>query len=241
MSKPKKVFVTGFPHTGTTIVAAKLGECDGVYREVEEGLLPKETPPDDTKIHLWKFPALPEEIKLRGFPQKNNCGYEDTHIIFMIRNPYFVFSSMKRRNIHPFKFKNHTVSEYILAARRFIECRYQNYPMVYPLMYETMFDNNFEELRKIMDEIGFEYDDGIFTTKSSDYLTQNVKKVPKNQPKDNFENHEKFRTWQINQEFKNMNDISKIDLYSDVQEILDDSETCKILHYLDPRKFKVNY
>ena len=238
MSKPKKVFVTGFPHTGTTIVAAKLGECVGVHREIEETLLPNEIPSEDTKIHLWKFPALPDLIKLEGFPKKDEAGYEDTHIIFMIRNPYFVFSSLTRRNINPFKFPNHTISEYILAARRFIECRYQNYPMVYPLMYETMFDNNFEELRNIMDEIGFEYDDNIFTQKSQDYLTQNVSKVPKKQPKENFENHEKFRTWQINQEFKNMNDISKIYLHPSVKEVFDNSETCKRLHYLDPREFK---
>lgn len=238
MSKPKKVFVTGFPHCGTTIVAAKLGECNGVYREVKETLLPNETPPDGTKIHLWKYPSLPLDIKLKGFPQKDESGYEDTHIIFMIRNPYFVFSSLTRRNISPWEFANHTVYDYILAARRFIECRYQNYPMVYPLMYETMFDNDFQELREIMDKIGFEYNDDLFRTKSYDYLTQNVKKVPKNQPKDNFENHEKFRTWQINQEFKNMNDVSKIFLHVDIEKMFDESETCKRLHYLDPRKYK---
>lgn len=239
MSKPKKVFVTGFPHTGTTVVAAKLGECNGVYREVAETLLPQETPPDGTKIHLWKYPALPEEIKKWGFPKKDECGYEDVHIIFMIRNPYYVFSSLHRRNISPWDFRNHTVGEYILAARRFIECRYQRYPMVYPLMYETMFDNNFEELRNIMNEIGFEYDDELFTTKKSDYLTQNVFEVPSEQPIENFANHEKFRTWQINQEFKNMNDVSKILIHQDLEKIFEESETCKRLHYLDPRKFKV--
>ena len=65
-------------------------------------------------------------------------------------------------------------------------------------------------MKKILNDIGFQYDDSIFdNSKYTNVIINNVKLVD-NKPWNS--NHEFYRTWQINQPFISNNDISKIDL-----------------------------
>ena len=68
MSKDK-ILITGFPHTGTTIFKAKIGECNNVFeypyecdflRDIE--LVGK----GDTEFIVTKSPSIPIEIKKYG-------------------------------------------------------------------------------------------------------------------------------------------------------------------------------
>jgi 3-deoxy-D-manno-octulosonic-acid transferase len=62
----KKILVTGFPHTGTSILKSKIGECQNVYE------YPYESPivrneflnfSEDKEFILVKYPMLPIEIR----------------------------------------------------------------------------------------------------------------------------------------------------------------------------------
>ena len=69
--------------------------------------------------------------------------------------------------------------------------------------------------------------------KTKDYLHQWVGKVPKEKPSET--NRELFRTWQINQKFKNMNDPIKVNLSTELEKILDESFLVKVLGYENPK------
>ena len=231
MNKSKKIFVTGFPHTGTTVVTSKIQECENVHKQNMESET-FDVNIDIDKNVVWKFPALPDTFKKDGFLYKPDTIYHDTDIIFLIRNPYYVFSSMKRAQVNPFAFKNHTIYDYLITAERFLQAVQNKYPRVYPIRYEDIFDNDYQNLKTIFDKIGLNY--GQLDSKNIDYLHQWVGEVPKEKPSET--DRELFRTWQINQEFKNMNDPSKVDLNSDVEKILDESFIIKLLGYENPKK-----
>ena len=230
MTDTKKVFITGFPHTGTTIVTEKVHECAGMHKQnIESEEFDSKFVGKDV---VWKYPSLPLEFKKSGFLYKDDTKYSDTDIIFLIRNPYYVFSSMKRAQVNPFAFKNHTIYDYLITAERFLQAAQNRYPRVYPIRYEDLFENDYTNLKNIFDKIGLDYSD--LEGKSKDYLHQWVGEVPKEKPSET--DRELFRTWQINQKFKNMNDPAKVDLHPEVEKILDESFLIKLLGYENPLK-----
>tara|TARA_B110000977_G_C10983977_1_gene457218 strand:+ start:215 stop:910 length:696 start_codon:yes stop_codon:yes gene_type:complete len=226
----KKIFVTGFPHTGTTIVTEKIHECSGIYKQNIETMDLQENPKNSEGV-VWKFPALPPSLKNGGFINKANTLYSDVDIIFLIRNPYYVFSSMERAGVNPFTFTNHTIYDYLKTAERFLQAVQSNYPKVHPIRYEDLFEDDSKNLKSIFDKIGLTYND--LEGKTKDYLHQWVGKVPKEKPSET--NRELFRTWQINQKFKNMNDPIKVNLSTELEKILDESFLVKVLGYENPK------
>jgi hypothetical protein len=95
---------------------------------------------------------------------------------------------------------------------------------LYLIRYEDIFNDNYSELKSILDNIGFEYNDSIFNNelyvnKSHSHITEIPKDVVDNT------DHDRYRTYQINQPFKKNNDIEKIDLfYSQIHTIINSDE-----------------
>jgi hypothetical protein len=216
MSISQKILIHGFPHCGTTILKSIIGHIDDVeviYKEVN--VINKHS---NKKFILGKYPFT------HNFFFNNE--YRDYIKIFIIRNPLFVFSSLNKR----FNYKipdNHNFDKYINTLKKFI--KYKNNPEknVYTIKYEDLFKNNYEDLKKILNDIGFQYNNSIFdNSKYNNIISSNIKnnnKKPKNT------NHVAYRTWQINQEFKSNNDISKIDLnYSQKKKIVNNLHVLKI-------------
>tara|TARA_X000000950_G_scaffold167018_1_gene203977 strand:+ start:419 stop:742 length:324 start_codon:yes stop_codon:yes gene_type:complete len=84
---------------------------------------------------------------------------------------------------------------------------------IYTIIYEDLFSNNYAEFKKILNNIGFQYDDSIFdNNKCSNVHVTNTKLVDEPPPNNQHVSH---RTWQINQSFIFHNDMSKIDLNED--------------------------
>ena len=80
----------------------------------------------------------------------------------------------------------------------------------YTIKYEDLFENNYDELKKILNDIGFQYDCSIFDNSKHTNIIINGVKLVDEKPQNN--NHGVYRTWQINQPFISNNDISKMDL-----------------------------
>lgn len=210
----KKIIIFGFPHCGTSILKSIIGHID----EVEEIINETDIITQTTSLKKYVICKFPWTIDF--FSEK----YKDYIKIFIIRNPAYVFSSLNNR------FKNnipgdHDIDSYMKTLSKFINLKNQKkYLNLYTIRYEDMFKDKFKELRTILDSIGLSYTDDIFD--NTKYENQHVKSMKIDSVLKNVEeaifattlltfeaaHHEQFRTWQINQPFKNNNEPAKINL-----------------------------
>ena len=211
-----KIIIFGFPHCGTTILRSIIGHIDEVDVEIAEQCdCKKQT---NKKYALCKTPFL---INL------NHPKYNEYIKIFIIRNPFYVFSSLNKRFDY-FIPLNHQIDKYIDTIRKFNY--YKNNPVknLYTIRYEDMFDNNYQALKTMFTDIGFNYDDKIFNnTHYTNISHTQFKTPPENKPLEN--KHEEYRMWQINQQFINNNDHTKLRLVPyQINMILDEPEILDI-------------
>ena len=199
MTTSQKILICGFPHCGTSILKSIMGhieEIEEIYNEINV----------INKISNKKFILCKYPFTYDNFFSEN---WSDYIKIFIIRNPLFVFSSLNKR--FSYKIPNcHSFNVYIDTLKMFI--KYKNNPEknIYTIKYEDLFKNNYDELKKIFIDIGFQYDDSIFDNSKYTNVIVNGVKLADKKP-ENIK-HDAYRTWQINQPFISNNDISKLDL-----------------------------
>jgi len=235
MSKVTTILITGFPHCGTSILRAKLGEANDTFDQEQEHRY-TETSPPGTKFHIWKHPLVHPEFKndLGWGNKKNIPFFKDTHIIPIIRNPYYAFSSLvTKRYLNPFKTQDHTFNDYIFTAEKWLQAKKENIDKVYPIKYEELFENNNQKLWDTVNKIGLEFPFDSFKDRTKTYK-MNGKELRLDKSIDEFEGAE-YRIWQMNQEFKNMNTPEKFDIPERLEKLLDESDIVKELGYKNPR------
>lgn len=200
MEKTQKMIIIGFPHCGTSILKSIFGHIDDVEEINGESKYCKN--PTTKKYIICKTPYVK--------PLDSISKYKDYIMIFIIRNPLFVFSSLNKRfkyNIPP---NGHSYESYIYTIKKFIDYSTNPRKNIYTIRYEDLFENNYYNLKKLINKIGIEYDDTIFdNTKYTNVIIPNTRLVD-TKPKNT--DHSLYRTWQINQPFVSNNVISKIDL-----------------------------
>jgi hypothetical protein len=234
----KKILVTGFPHSGTTILRAKIGECKSTYDCNYECVDPPDFNPEmQYDFYVWKHPFLDAPFRNNTFAIKPESKYADTIVIPIIRNPWHIFSSLHKRGTQSKEFsiydsrQGHSLPWYENTCEVIFDAFQKNYKDVYPIKYEEMFDNNFEKLRNIFDSIGLEYDNDIFEKRTKEFSHGDAMYV------EDYDKNGKYdgglRAWQINQPFKNMN--GDIILPDDFSELLANSPSIQKLGYSDPR------
>lgn len=203
MNTSQKILICGFPHCGTSILKSIIGHIEDVeeiYNETRV-ITNSAAQKSDKKFILAKSP--------RAYADFFDKKYKDYIKIFIIRNPLFVFSSLNKRFDYRIP-NNHNFSIYINTLEKFIKYKTNPEKNIYTIKYEDLFENNYDELKKILNDIGFQYDDSIFdNSKYTNVTITGVKLVDK---KPQNKDHGHYRTWQINQPFISNNDISKIDL-----------------------------
>lgn len=208
-----RIIVFGFPHCGTSIMKSIISHIDDVEEYVRETAhIPP--PKGSNKFAVCKYP----------FAQDSFLGtrYKDFVKIFIVRNPLYVFSSLNKRYNYKIP-SNHSIETYVGTLNKFINCQKNDCDNLYTIRYEDMFDDNYKELRKIFDSIGFEYDDSIFD--NSKYENKIVPGVKLSNTKPKNTEHGPYRTWQINQPFVSNNVSSKLDLTDKQKEVLLKNET----------------
>ena len=229
----KKILITGFPHSGTTILRAMVGKCKSVYDNHIEFEDPANyNPNSEYKFYVWKHPTLPAIIRNNGYSIKDTNYLSDTIIIQIIRNPWNTFTSLYKRQIVFNEFSifdnenGHSLGYWENSAHRFLENEENSYKDVYTIKYEDMFLDNFQKLKNIFDNIGLEYSDDIFT--NNEVLKHNHSEYIEDYDKTG-EIGEFYRTWQINQPFQNMN--GEVDLPDGFSDMLEQSNLVKLLGY----------
>jgi len=208
--------VTGFPHTGTTILKSVIGHCDNVKEIVHEiPLIREEDMNSDHEFILCKWPWAKENL----FKDKKFADYTK---IFIIRNPLWIFSSLNKRCDNAWDKgipKDHSVSVYIEYVERWLSLVGSGRKDIFLLKYENMFGEGFAILRHVFSEIGLSVTNEIFENnkwKNFSHNNQNVDMISEKPPNpDKFKwanvKHNQYRLWQINQPIVNMNTMDKLD------------------------------
>ena len=242
----KKILITGYPHTGTTILKSKFGECKNVYEIVNEGDIITHnhiSHSGENEFILIKTPVCPIEIRKYGFDWAINNDesiYKDYYIIIVNRNPYNLFTSIIKRGFNPLgkcqehlqPAYHHTIEEYLQSCQRFLDAQNNNYRNIYTIKYEDFFDNDWQNIKNIMDAIGLKYQSDIFIKKTKNYKINERIEVPEQEPKV-YDYEGLYRNWQINQPFQNMN--SEVNIPDELADILKNSNIIQELGYSDPR------
>ena len=233
MKEHKRILVTGFPHCGTTILKSKLGECSNVFEQINESEWPEdhrfqEYLNSDKEFYLWKDPIIRHDIFRFGFSRKPVTPLHNDVVIAIIRNPYYVFTSQIKRGLNPFNEQYHTYIDYIRTAEIFLDAQKNKYPNVYCIRYEDMFDNNYLNLRTIMDDIGLVYNDDIFTNRTHVYKVNEQYPLLDHQPD---HGTAEYRIWQINKDFENFNQKTKIEIPENLEKIFKQSKQVTELGY----------
>ncbi len=246
--KRTKILVTGFPHSGTSILKSKLGECTNLYEcPFEESFVREEhiAKEKGKEFILTKTPILPIDIRAGGihFTRSPQSRYYEYIIILVNRNPWNIFNSIVKDGKDPLnKFEINQSSdyhiratEYLVSSKFFLDAKNENLEDIYTIKYEDFFTNNFENLYKLMDSIGLEYSSEIFLERTKDYIhAPNVyyKNINPSEVSYN-KNRLELRTWQINQPFQNMN--GEVNIPEELNKLLTESPIVKELGYTDPR------
>ncbi len=220
----KKIIITGFSHSGTSILKSIIGHIENVYEyPYEEHIITDEMIKEARRLNKKFILIKRPRIDLRG------SYYDDFIKIFIIRDPYQVMSSINRRFQYELH-KKHNFKSYEYFAKIYLETLDQNLNNFYHIKYEDMFDNNYQKLREIFDNIGFVYSSKIFRNEkfknviSKDDI-DNINHKPE------YTEHTKYRTWQINQPFRNMNDKNRIELTKGQINAISNSTVVKKLEY----------
>ena len=130
--KPQRILVTGFPHCGTTILRAKIGDCKDVYDSVGEFAEPQNYSTNiPNKWFVWKCPFLHSEFRNNTFSIKKDTWLEHDIIIPIIRNPWNVFTYVIKSGSNPLNGlppnsnpEYHIkVEEYIAASTHFLDAQ----------------------------------------------------------------------------------------------------------------------
>tara|TARA_R110002020_G_scaffold94777_1_gene227754 strand:+ start:512 stop:1141 length:630 start_codon:yes stop_codon:yes gene_type:complete len=188
----KKILICGFPHCGTSILKSIIGhipDVEEIYSETKT--IDKES---DKPFILCKYPFTLDEF----FKEE----YDDYIKIFILRNPYYVFTSLNLRFNESIP-ANHSIKLYEETYNRFQKLREYPLKSVYTIKYDELFLNNYSKLKEILDDIGLIYDDTIFDNNRYINTICPGVKIETSQPRN--VDHNSFRTYQINQPFKNMN------------------------------------
>ena len=95
-----------------------------------------------------------------------------------------------------------------------------------------MFDNSYAKLKNILDDIGLIYTDNIFCNCNYNNIVFKNVKIPITKPLNVSidRDHNLYRTWQVNQEFINNNDISKIKLSQEQIDIITNNSCIKEIY-----------
>ena len=195
--------ITGFPHSGTTIIREimkKTKDTDGPDFET------RKFQNYNSKNQVIKWPFMEEQFV-------KNLYYENVNKVFLIRNPKFCFSSIKRRK--KFNVGKHRFNFWKYTAQKFIDLK--NTHTWHCYRYEDIVSNN-ESIFNFLDSLGLEYDENILLQKTNDT----------HRPAET--DHVNFRNWQVGQKIENKNFAHKLTISKKEEYYLENLEEYKALY-----------
>lgn len=225
-----KVFITGFPHCGTTILRKIIGNSSKVFDVIKEHTSISNNLLLNQCYNSHIVFKQPYYIKKLNSIIKPNYKYCDKRI-FILRNPRFVFSSLNFRFKNTDYFFNNSIKQENHSFSLFEECcemfnfyKNLNDKTTLAIKYEELFINNFENLKKIFNFIGLEFKEDFISNERIGFIHSSDPLVIENNP------HLKLRTSQINSKFEYLDCDSKINLSKEQENYITKSNKVKLVY-----------
>lgn len=225
------IFIVGHSHTGTSILRSVIGHCIDVFDIDEETnarellKLAREVP--ESKARKFALAKRPSWSYFSHF-YKTEFEKSNLQVIFVIRNPYFVFTSLRSRFKSYLQFEACGLRGFSLFedySREFYRRKFIDpHERIHCIRYEDFFDNEHREITDILDKIGVPWTHEIFD--NSKY---------KNKLNGEITNHSNLhhckRSNQINKPFVYADkDPSKIDLDPKEIDLIKNSFCVKMIY-----------
>lgn len=234
-----RIFITGFPHCGTTILRKLIGNTSDTYDEFRETpFLTQEMIHDASHNHaaknvVFKQPAFGGHLLTRLNP--NN--YPLAKHIFILRNPFDVFASLnlrfeKMEMVNEIQLWAHSIEIYGKCCEIFHYLKKNPVRNSFLLRYEDLFDTDHEDLKQLFKFLNLTWSDEILKNKRTGYVQTNDHNILKKDA------HLNLRTNQINSPFTNMNGRNQAALRKEQIEKIFKSDAIK-LAYPDLDKYYV--
>jgi len=219
-----RFLIHGFPHCGTTILRAILGNNPDIY----------EYPYEVETVDDIEFFAKGRHILIKT-PFTKPDYFQDTYSnyvkIFVLRNPYHVFTSLNERFEGTIP-SNHSIEKYLETAKLFIHYTKNPRKDVHCIRYEDLFVNNFEQIRAIFTKYAITYTDEVFNNTNRNKKILPGIQLPSSEPESTgIRNHATYRTWQINQPFVFKDGAKEVHLTEQQRKRLHESPIVKELGY----------
>jgi len=208
----KRILVTGYPHSGTTIVRKIIGNHPQMLD------IQKETrtidPADVRKAkQLSKVGVVIKEpflLRLGKNVRQIKEKYKGYKVIMMMRDPTDIVCSMNMRFNNDIP-TNHNFEQWQRYAEIYLDSISD---FAFKLRYEEMFENDYAKLKELFVWLGLEWSDSVIDV-NEDRKTQHNRGIMPRENKDvPPRNHsDNFRTWQINQKIVPMinKNLDKLD------------------------------
>jgi hypothetical protein len=206
--KPQRILVTGFPHSGTSILRKLIGNRGDVHdlpfekRDIDEQELAEATKNVSTHV-VVKFPLIPENLM---------TDFDDWLVVAM-KHPCDVFGSMSARFATDDTTESrvrHSVQDWGIFADQWFRLSRKRPKGYIAVKYEDLFDQNFKTLRSVFAELELSFDESIVSSDRSDRIVEESVDTPREEPaRLEGKQHRLFRHWQINQPFENQTNKSR--------------------------------
>ena len=207
-----KVLITGFPHSGTTILRAILENIDCVYAHpwesgVASSAVCKKAIKEKASHVVVKCPNINE-----SFFDADHEIYKDYKKVFIIRNPYYTYASLNKS-----KTANNPgvrMEDWQKTAQYWLALEEEKRDDVICVKYEDLFARSFEGIQRVISGLGIkDYDPAVYeeNEKYSHKVNDITGELSCNSTS-RINDHVKFRRWQIHQPFKCANQPSGLHL-----------------------------
>jgi len=233
MDSNKLIFITGSPHSGTTILRKIIGNHTDV------SAIERETSLNDINESLVKQDKNKFVVAKSPYCNKRFCNtikqYQYTKALCITRNPLEVFASLARRfpQDNPQE-KQQRIETWIHHCDNCLSIQSEHNVML--VRYEDLFSNNYSKIKTIFDWIGLYYYSDIVLNNSNIPAKANwEKEIPKKEPVRT--RQQAFRTYQINQPFVKRPEVYKDFLSeAEIKNVLDNERISRLMRELGYKK-----
>jgi len=202
-----KIFVTGFQHSGTSILRKIIGnhkDIQDILNEVDFRAVMR--PNTSPSVYVMKSPNCDNRV----FKACKIASH--IKIVCIVKDPRDVLVSLEKRSggeYHLEKFKK----EWCECVQNSIAI--SKWPHGYLVRYEDLFKDNYREVEKLFNWLELPYDESVITKNKNRIAPIATDSIPQDEPPRT--EHASFRSYQINQEFRQMSGQYKNELLREKQ------------------------
>ena len=247
-----KILISGFPHSGTTILRKIIGNHEDIIDidiELDERNVNKvyssinkpiniNTLVNQTNKHIVvKHPNF--NLFGNDLSQIKNKTQNYDKIILIIKNYKDIFTSLCLRyfgTITIDKLDNLTQGRHQMDfkgweqyAKLFLEAQKDDKFLC--IKYEDLFIDNYQKIKDIFNWLNIEYNENVLNLKKNQYHNSKTKSYKIMDKKPTREDHSHFRGWQINQPLQNMSGKNRHLLSQDIINTINKSKYIQSLNY----------